>query len=249
MNDVSVPAPTCARCRTTRRDGRLTLRGVAQRLREEVLGWERGLLPTAGDLMLRPQVVVDAFLRDGNSRYYGPFKYFLIATAVSLLLMPDVPAFDRAFAALLGRQLFATPDAALRWVQDWNVVIYAPLVLLLALAMRGFFRARDLNLAEHLAIVAYGWAQMLLIATVVFGCVTALHGIAWRSPWLALVLLAAPLYWFWFVARVLRIRHVADWVRALAALPGALAMFFLLSFVLVAAAAGVLAIIGPRLGG
>lgn len=246
MNEVSMSpaadAGVCPKCHTAPRSGRLTLRWLLGRLREDVVGLERGLLPTLRDLLLAPRQVVEPFLRDGRSRYYGPFKFFLIATAVSLLFMPDAPLFDRLLAGQLHKQgLFGDAPGAEDFVRDWNALLYAPLVLLLAIAMRGFFRARALNLAEHLVIALYGWSQLLLVSTAVLLIVvgiksTGLRGAA-RAP-LALPLMLLPVaYWFWYIAHVLRLRQFADWVRALAVLPGVAVLFLITVLIGVSVAA------------
>lgn len=232
MNEIATtPAATaaaCARCGSTPRPPRLTLRWLLRRAREDVFGLERGLLPTAGHLLVAPERVVRDYLAGAPARYYGPFKYFLIATALSLLLMPDAPFFDQGFARMLSKHLGWPEARATGFVQDWNALLYTPFVALLALAMRGFFRARPLNLAEHLVIVLYGWSQMLLLGTTGLLLAAGLKSIGIRGAPLIPILLLAPAYWLWFVGRVLRLRSVPDWLRALAALPGALALFLLL---------------------
>jgi hypothetical protein len=194
-----------------------------------VLGLERGLVPTVRDLLLVPGRVVDAYLQGALPRYYGPFKYFLVVTALTLLFLPETPFFDRGFSQILARRLDLPPAQTLGWVQDWNVLLYAPFVLLLALAMRGFFRARGLNLAEHLVLALYGWSQMLLLGMLGLLAVTALKAAGVRGAVLLPLLLLAPAYWLWFVARTLQLRSFADWLRGFAALPGAFALFLLLT--------------------
>lgn len=251
MNDIAIasetPAPhgdrtACRACGAAQREGRLTLRWLWRRAREDVAGLERGLLPTVWHLLVAPRRVVETYLQGAPPRYYGPFKYFLIVTALSLLL-PGMPLIDRMLAGAFARQpeLFADDAAALAWVQTWNALLYAPLVLLLALALRGFFRHRALNLAEHVVIALYGWAQMLLVAA----CSFALAGLL-RDTGLPVVLraplaLAGFVYWVWYAVQVLRVRGFADWVRLLAALPGAFALFLLAAL----AAAGIAAQLAP----
>jgi hypothetical protein len=236
MNDVALHSETCDRpaerpcphCGSVPRPARLTLRWLLQRARADVFGLERGLLPTLWHLLVAPERVTGDYLGQGTRRYYGPFKYLLVATALSLLLMPDAPFFDQGFARVLARQLVLPEARVLAVIQDWNALLYAPFVLLLTLAMRGFFRARRLNLAEHLVLMLYAWAHMLLIGTAALLCVKGLKSIDIRGPALLPLLLLAPAWWFWYIGRVLRLRGVADWLRAGAALPGAFALFLLL---------------------
>jgi hypothetical protein len=242
MNDVSIPpaadAAACPNCRATPRPARLTLRWLLNRLREDVAGLDRGLLPTLRDLLLAPRQVVEPFLREGRSRYYGPFKFFLIATAVSLLCMPDAPFLDRMLADAMHKQgLFDEAIAAEGFVRDWNALLYAPLVVLLAIAMRGFFRAHGLNLAEHLVIALYGWSQLLLVSTAMLLAATGLKALGLRGVIFLPLLLLPAAYWFWYLGRALRLRRLADWVRAFALLPGVAALFLISVWVLVGMAA------------
>lgn len=221
MSDAGALATPCPRCRASRREGRLSLGYLARRLREDVFGLERGLLPTVWDLLRRPRDVVEAFLRGDEPRYYGPIKYFLVATAASLLLMPGLPLFDASLAGMLGKEVFTSPEAATRWVEDWNALLYTPLMVMLALSTRAFFRAAGLNLAEHLVMATYAWSQMLLISTAVLLLVVATKQLGMTGAWRVPLLLAPVAYWFWFCGQVLRIRRLADWLRCLVAVPTA----------------------------
>jgi hypothetical protein len=225
MTELASPAPPCPHCRAQQRSGRLTVRYLAHRAREELVGRERGLLATFWHLLLQPRRVVDAFLAADPPRYYSPIKYFLVATAVSLLFTPNAPMFDGFVAHMLSKQGLATAENARQWVEDWNSLLYIPLMLFLALAMRLFFRARELNLAEHLVIATYGWSQMLLIGTLSFLFASALKQVGIKGVWLLPLLFMSTAYWIWFCGQVLRIRSLADWTRCLAAVPGALFMF------------------------
>lgn len=52
--------------------------------------------------------------------------------------------------------------------------------------------------------------------------VGAIRGIGLHSPLLATSLLIAPGWWFWYCAKVLRLRAPGDWLRAFATVPNAL---------------------------
>jgi hypothetical protein len=220
-------AASCPGCGTPSREGRLTLRWLLHRARADVAGLERGLLPTVWHLLVAPRRVVEAYLQGAPARYYGPFKFFLIATAATLLLMPDAPFFDQGLSRLLAKRLAIPSEQALGFVHAWNALLYAPMVALLALAMRGFFRARGLNYAEHLVLALYGWSQMLLLGTFSLLAAAGLKSLGIRGLVLLPLLLLAPVYWLWFVGHALRLRDAADWLRAIAALPGAFALFLL----------------------
>jgi len=218
----------CPHCRAHQRGDRLTLRYLLRRAQDELVGLERGLLVTFWHLLVRPRHVVETFLTGAPPRYYSPIKYFLVATAMSLLLMPGAPMFDGFVAHMLSKRGLTTPEGAQQWVENWNSLLYIPLMVFLALAMRWFFRVRGLNLAEHLVIVTYAWSQMLVITTLAFGVVGALKAVGIKGAVLLPLLFLSTGYWFWFCGSVLRLRSLADWLRCLAAVPGAWLMFLTL---------------------
>ena len=232
----------CPRCHASARPERLSLRYLLARVREEAFGSERGFARTVWALFAAPQRVVAAFLHDTDRRYFGPIKYFLVATALSILLMPMVPLFDGMIANALERdRVFATGVAA-AWVAEWNGLLYAPLLVMLAVTTRLLFRARGLNLAEHLVVATYAWAQMLLVSMLAFGLASALKSVGIKGAWLLPLLLASTAYWCWFAVRVFAVRHWADAVRTLITLPTALVFYF---FAILIALAGLRVLIAP----
>ena len=223
----------CPRCQSTPRPGRLTLRYLLARVREETIGSERGFALTLWTLLIAPQRVVDAFLRDADRRYFGPVKYFLVATAISILLMPTLPLFDGAIASMLQKEGIASASAASAWIADWNGVLYAPLLVMIAITTRVFFRAKGLNLAEHLVVATYAWSQMVLISTLAFGVVYVLKAVGIRGAWLLPLVFGSTVYWFWYAAQVFRLHGVGDALRCLIIVPFAMLLYFIVMLVVV----------------
>jgi hypothetical protein len=231
---MNLPAPIdCPRCHATPRPARLTLRYLFARLREETIGSERGLALTAWRLLVAPRAVVEAYLHGDDRRYFGPVKYFLVATALSILLMPNLPLLDSAIAETLAKNALVAPAAAQDWVADWNGLLYAPLLLMLALATRVFFRDRGWNLAEHLVVATYGWSQMVVVATVALGIVAVLKAFGLRGLWLLPLLFASAAYWFWYCRAVFRIRRLADWARCFVCVPFAMLCYLVAMLIVV----------------
>jgi hypothetical protein len=234
-SNPSAPCATadCPRCHSSPRPARLTLRYLFARVREETIGSERGFALTLWTLLVAPQRVVDAFLHDADRCYFGPVKYFLVATAISILLMPNLPLFDGAIVQLLQKEGVASEAVASAWVADWNGVLYAPLLVMLAITTRLFFRAKGLNLAEHLVVATYAWSQMMLVSTLAFGIVSLLKAVDIRGLWLLPLMFASTGYWLWYAAKVLRLRGVPDALRCLITLPFAILFYFIAIIVLV----------------
>lgn len=198
----SLTATPCPRCQATPRPARLTMAYMLHRIREDVFGSERGLVPTFWHLLVAPQRVALGFVRGDDLRYYGPVKYFLVVLATSLLMATTQPIFDGLIANQLAQEKLMDKAEATAFVAEWNGLLYAPMLFVLALVTRYFFRASGHNYAEHLVITAYGWSQMLLLNALVFGLVSALKSMGLRGAILLPLLLVPPAYWLWYCHQV-----------------------------------------------
>jgi hypothetical protein len=201
---------------------------MLHRIREDVFGSERGLLPTIWHLFVAPQRVALGFVRGDDLRYYGPVRYFIVVLALSLLLANSQPLFDGLIAnQLVKEKLLLDKAAAQAFVADWNGLIYAPMLFVLALATRYFFRGSGHNYAEHLVIAAYGWSQMLLLGTLVFGLLAAFKALGLRGAILLPLLMVPPAYWLWYCQQVFAQPRGVGVVRAFTGLCAAAVAFLL----------------------
>lgn len=229
MPETSSHAATpCPRCQVTPRPARLTMTYMLHRIREDVFGSERGLVPTFWHLLVAPQRVALGFVRGDDLRYYGPVKYFLFALAVSLLMATSQSMFDGLIANQIARHNLLVEAEARAFIDQWNALIYAPMLFALALVTRYFFRASGLNYAEHLVIAAYGWSQMLLLGVLAFGLVSAFKAMGLRGIILLPLLLLPPAYWLWYCQQVYAQPRLAGMVRALTGLCAAMVGFLLM---------------------
>lgn len=225
--DTAQPGP-CPRCQATPRPPRLTMVYMLHRIREDVFGSERGLLPTIWHLFVAPQRVALGFVRGDDLRYYGPVKYFIVALAVSLLLASSQPMFDGMIAQLAAKEGLMDKAAAAAFIADWNALLYAPLLFLLALFTRYFFRHGGHNYAEHLVIAAYGWSQFLLLGVLTMALATAFKAVGLRGAILLPLLLGPVIYWLWYCHRVFAQRGPVGALRAFASLCAAMVAFLFL---------------------
>ena len=219
---------SCARCGARMRPQRLSLAYMAHLLREDVFGSERGLLLTVWHLFIRPQRVASAFISGDSLRYYGPIKYFVVMFALSLLASRGTPALDGLIVKVLADAGIAGRARVQDFVAGWNAALYLPLVVLLALATRGFFRQRGLNYAEHLVIATYGWAHLVLLSSVTSTLLVLVKQLHLVGGWVVLLALVPPVYWFWYCSAVFSQRNVAGWVRAFVTVPFAVICYLLL---------------------
>ncbi len=224
----------CETCNARQRPGRLSLTYMMHRLKEDVFGTERGLLLTIWHLFARPQQVTSAFISGDSLRYYSPMKYFVVMFALSLLISRGASLFDTILIKELVENRIFSQETGQAVFTDWNTAIYLPLVLILAIATRGFFRHSGLNFAEHLVITTYGSAHIVLINTVAFQVLFAMKWFGFRGAWLIIFMLIAPAYWFWYCSAVFSQRNLVGWLRAFVTLPFAYVSFLFLFLAVVA---------------
>lgn len=224
----------CGTCNARQRSDRLSLTYMVHRLREEVFGTERGFLLTVWHLFTIPQQVTSAFIRGDSLRYYSPMKYFVVMFALSLLISRGASFFDTMLIKELVENGIFSQEKAQAVFTDWNTAIYLPLVLILAIATRGFFRHSGLNFAEHLVITTYGWAHIVLINTVAFQVLFAMKWFGFRGAWLIIFMLIAPAFWLWYCSAVFSQRNLVGWLRAFVTLPFAYVCFLFLFLAVVA---------------
>ncbi|MEO8002821.1 MAG: DUF3667 domain-containing protein [Arenimonas sp.] len=219
-------SPRCENCGVRKRPERLSLTYMLHRLREDVLGTERGLFITVWHLFARPQEVVSGFVKGDNLRYYSPIKYFVVMLALSLVL-PNDAVLDDFVAGFVGSLKIGSLESAKAFVSDWNALVYLPMVTMLALSTRIFFRDKGYNIAEHLVVAAYGWAHLVLLSTVAFSMMHLFQWLGADKRLVAPLFFFPYLYWFWYCRAVFSQKKWSGWLRAFATLPTALVCYFL----------------------
>lgn len=230
---ATIEAAACPRCQSRPRPPRLTLSYMLHRIREDVFGSERGLLPTVWHLLVAPQRVALGFVRGDDLRYYGPVGFFILSLAASLLLASTQPIFDGMVAQLVANKGLMDKAAAVAFISDWNSLVYAPLVFLLALATRYFFRDGGYNYAEHLVIAAYGWSQFLLLGVLAMAVAAAFKAAGIRGAVLLPLLFGPVVYWFWYCHRVFAQAGPVGLLRAFISLCTAMVLFLILLILVV----------------
>jgi len=222
-NTHSVTGPqamqVCENCGVRKRPERLTLAYMLLRLKDDIFGIERGLIQTILHLFVKPAEVTLGFITGNNLRYYSPIKYLIVAATISLFLSRDTPFLDHTIVAFLVNKKLGDTAQVSAFVQNWNTLLYAPMIFFLALSTRIFFRDARLNYAEHLVVATYGWSQLLLIGVVM----TLILKLCWllgiKGSGLFFLLLMPPAYWFWYCTTIFKQHHLGGWMRAFIILP------------------------------
>lgn len=217
----------CHVCNVRNRPERLTLMYMLDRLREDVLGAERGLFITIWHLFTSPQQVTSGFIKGDNLRYYSPLKYFVVMLALSLIL-PNDSILDDFIIGFISAMKTVDKETAGSFVYDWNALVYLPMVAILALINRLLFREKGYNTAEHLVAAAYGWAHMVLLSAMVFSIEHLLKALGMKTSLMGVLFFIPYFYWLWYCRAVFGQRSLAGWIRAIATLPSALITYFVL---------------------
>ena len=134
----------CAGCGQRFLDRRFTLWTFAGDALRRLVNLEHGITHTFLRLLADPGIVVRDYLRGRTVIYVHPFAYLVLAFA----------AFALTFRLLGGAG------------GEGNQVFFGAVVFLLAAASRVIFWRSGLNLAEHLILTLFLYAQVLLLLTV-----------------------------------------------------------------------------------
>lgn len=133
--------PYCSRCGQREMRGRHTLRGMATGVLARILNLESGFIHTAVGLTVRPGTVISDFIAGRTRPYTNPVAYLVVAFA--------------AFALMNGVLGGGTGGGD-------NRVFAALLIPFIAAASRVIFLRGRLNYAEHLILVMYLFAHVVL---------------------------------------------------------------------------------------
>ena len=71
----------CRNCGARVIHNRLTTKGLMAQLGEEFLNYDNKLLKTFKDLVKKPEVVIDGFIKGVRKRYVNPVGYFTLAVS------------------------------------------------------------------------------------------------------------------------------------------------------------------------
>lgn len=185
----------CPVCGQRRLAGRHTLGALGRSVLARLAG-EKGLIHTAAQLTVRPGRTLERYLSGGTVRYLNPISYLLIAAALF---------------TITGRAIGGATGAA-ESDRLWTLLV----IPFVGLASRLLHWRGKYNLAEHLIIVTYLAAHVLVILTVLYPGLLVLPATAKSTYALAAVIVAAGFYLWGYT-------HAFD-RRLLAAVTGVLSL-------------------------
>lgn len=164
-----VLSPYCGQCGQRRKVVRISWKSLMQELGSRWLGFDNQFARTFADLSIRPGRVVNRFLAGDRVSYLGPFGYYLIVTAVVILLISilDVSMEDlmRSNNESLGVGGPHSSNAAemqakfLHYVALGFRFIAIAMLPFFGLALKWIYRSKKLNFVEFSAILLYSVAH------------------------------------------------------------------------------------------
>jgi hypothetical protein len=170
--------PYCAACGQRHREGRLTLRSVAEDLVTRVLNFDRGLWPTIARLTRNPGAVIRDYIDGRRRRYVGPVAYLFFGGAVALLAFRFSEQMDTAWIQEVVSRYTGGPDPVfsarqgeayrsfLHAARGSQSVLSLLMALPFALMVRGFFRRSGINVAEAAVFTLYTLGHFLVLYAV-----------------------------------------------------------------------------------
>lgn len=144
---------------------RLGMKGTGRDFLAPLLSWDNHFKKTFKDLLLKPHVVVEAYLNGATKRYFHPFSLLVIYATLALLLSKVIPTVIDSQVTLMdvNKDAVDTTDKLIGeayqqmvfFFKDYYNLILIFSIPLSALISRLTFRKQRHNYAEHLVIRSY----------------------------------------------------------------------------------------------
>lgn len=163
----------CSQCGQKLISERLTLRSIFRMFMTQLTNVEKGLFYTIMMLFRAPETVIQNYLAGATNKYYNPFRFILILTTVSTLLLVLSGGFDNNTTELQNylpggttpnQQAFQQKAQALS--RKYTSFFLLAMVPFAAFCARIFWRKRTYNYAEHLTAIAFIVGQLSLMGLI-----------------------------------------------------------------------------------
>lgn len=200
----AVSTAYCGACGQPRKVRSISWKGLWEEMDNHWLGTNNRFTRTLIHLITKPQQVVQSYLQGNRVQYLGPLSYYLIITALILLLLSilqvDMEAFlqasaptqeaDNAEAKAFQTSLMHYISAAFRYLS----ILIIPFYLL---ALRNLFKKHFANGMEMTVVLLYLFSQSFIF--------TLIQGLSFALFQMPLILAAYVLnmiYCLWFFGRI-----------------------------------------------
>jgi hypothetical protein len=130
-----------------------------QRIREDVIGVEGGLVYTFKELWVRPGKMISNYIRGATHQYYGPLKYLVLWTALYLISLEFITKTQRSLPVPSGETL-NDYENYLAWFMQQKTNFYL-LGVIPFFSIVGYFLFRNLkfNFTEIVIFYTYFCGQ------------------------------------------------------------------------------------------
>jgi len=201
--------PFCAECgrpRTLKRiDGQYILNEISS-----VLNFDKGILYTIRELLIRPDVNIRAFIHQDRNRLVKPI-IFIIVCSLIYILTEQVFGYEKAYVEALNSEENTTL-LLLRWMQQNYGYANILMAIFIALWLKLLFRKHDYNIYEVLILLLFVIGIGMLFFTL-FGVFEVVVGIR-VMHYGALI---GILYASWAIARFYDKTKWSSYLKAFAA--------------------------------
>lgn len=211
--------PHCGRSETLHRiDGHYIVHEI-----EHILHFERGILYTVRELLLRPGENIRRFLLEDRGRLVKPIIFLIITSLIYTLIEHFFHIEPYAYAAGHG----PTSGLIFKWLQEHYGYANIMMAVFVVPWLKVFFRKYDYNFFELLISLCFimGMAMLVLAVFVLLEGLTHTGKALLQTGGYASILYAA-----WAIGQFFNKRKVSSYLKALAAYALGSILFYVTAF-------------------
>ncbi|EMR03525.1 DUF3667 domain-containing protein [Cesiribacter andamanensis] len=169
----AVTTPYCGSCGQRKGVPKLSWASLLHELGTRWLGFDNQFARTWRDLSLRPGRVIHCYLAGDRVRYLGPFSYYIVVTALVLLLISLLNIDIEAMMLSNNQAMSPEASSSKSLEMQQKIMHYISLafrffaIIMLpffALALRWVYGRQKHNLLEYATIVLYGLAHTFVLS-------------------------------------------------------------------------------------
>ena len=162
--------PVCHSCGLPHRSERWSTPGLIQQFIAQLTNIESGFLYTGKTLFTKPASLIHNYWKGNTVRYYNPFRYVLIWTAINLLINFSLGIDDllqESLQPLMVEEQFSEEhiQQADQKFDTWLNGLVILMIPIFAFLTSWLFAKSKKNYAEHLILNAYMVGQQSLITS------------------------------------------------------------------------------------
>jgi hypothetical protein len=189
----------CPECGQSSHTGRIDAGYIVHDLPHSLFHIDKGILYTAGQLIIRPGKAIGEYLEGRRAKHFRPFAYLIILTSLAAILSHFVISAIEHKLAVSGVQEHKTAaqgslnyyiDKVTPFFHKYPSVLFFITIPILSLVTWLFYKKRGFNYWENIVLNTYLTAQfnICLVALYLFVLITGSTGYSF-TPWLVVFFL------------------------------------------------------------